>query len=43
MNLIKKIIAFLKKIGVLQVGGEVNTYKSSKDKGYKPPDWRDQD
>ncbi len=35
MQIIKKIIGFLKKIGVLKVGGEVNKYKSSKDEGYK--------
>ena len=38
MNFIKKIIGFLKKIGVLKMGVETNTYKSSKDEGYKPPD-----
>ena len=38
MNVFHKIIAFLKKIGVLKVGGEVRTYKSSKDAGYQPPD-----
>ena len=38
MNFIQKIIAFLRKIGVLKVRGEVRTYKSSKDAGYKPPD-----
>jgi hypothetical protein len=38
MNIIKKIIAFFKKIGILKVGGKVNAYKSSKDKGYEPPD-----
>lgn len=35
MSLIKKIIEFLKKIGVLKIGGTVKTYKSSKDKGYQ--------
>jgi hypothetical protein len=38
MNFLQKVIAFLRKIGVLKVGGEVRTYKSSKDEGYKPPD-----
>lgn len=38
MNFIKKIIAFLKKIGLLQVGVSSSTYKSSKDAGYHPPD-----
>ncbi len=38
MDFIKKIIAFLKKIGLLQVEGSKGTYKSSKDEGYKPPD-----
>jgi hypothetical protein len=37
MNFLKKIIDFLKKLGVIQ-GVTVSTYKSSKDKGYKPPD-----
>ncbi|MFH0864474.1 MAG: hypothetical protein V1858_05315 [Candidatus Gottesmanbacteria bacterium] len=43
MNIIKKIIEFLKKIGVLKAGGEVNTYKSSKDKGYKVDNLIDRD
>lgn len=38
MEFIKKIIAFLKKIGILKVEGSKSTYKSSKDEGYKPPD-----
>lgn len=38
MSIIKKIVEFLKKIGVLKAGVETNTYRSSKDKGYKPPD-----
>jgi len=38
MKIMQKIVAFLKKIGVLKVGGEVRMYKSSKDAGYKPPD-----
>jgi len=38
MSVIQKIIAFLKKIGFLKIGGEVRTYKSSKDAGYQPPD-----
>lgn len=43
MELIKKIIEFLKKIGILKVGAEVNTYKSSKDAGYKVDDLIDRD
>ncbi len=43
MSIIKKIIEFLKRIGVLKVGGEVNTYKSAKDKGYKIKDFIDKD
>ena len=38
MNIIKKIIEFLKKIGLLKVEGNAATYKSSKDAGYQPPD-----
>ena len=38
MNVIQKVIAFLKKIGVVKAGGETRTYTSSKDAGYKPPD-----
>lgn len=37
MNIIKKIIEFLKKIGLLKISGNAGTYKSSKDKGYQPP------
>jgi hypothetical protein len=36
--MIKKIIEFLRKIGLLRVRGNAGTYKSSKDKGYQPPD-----
>jgi len=35
--MIKKIIDFLKKIGLLRISGSAGTYKSSKDKGYRPP------
>jgi len=38
MNFIKKLVDLLKKFGFLKVGGSVRTYKSSKDKGYQPPD-----
>lgn len=38
MNIITKIIEFLKKIGVLKVGTSRASYKSSKDAGYQPPD-----
>lgn len=38
MNLLKKVIEFLKKIGLLQVSASGGTYKSSKDKNYQPPD-----
>jgi len=38
MEIIRKIIEFLKKIGVLKVGTSSSTYKSSKDAGYQPPD-----
>jgi len=37
MNIIQKILDFLKKIGVLKVSGTASTYKSSKDEGYQPP------
>jgi hypothetical protein len=37
MNIIKKVVEFLKKIGFLRASGSAGTYKSSKDKGYKPP------
>lgn len=37
MQLIKKIVEFLRKIGFLRVQGHAGTYKSSKDKGYLPP------
>ena len=32
-------IAFLKKLGVIKIGGEVRIYKNSKDPGYKPPEF----
>lgn len=35
MQLIKRIIEFLKKIGVLKTTASAGTYKSSKDKGYQ--------
>lgn len=35
METLKKIIDFLKRLGILKVGAEVNKYKSSKDEGYK--------
>ncbi|MCX7881088.1 MAG: hypothetical protein N2482_01060 [Patescibacteria group bacterium] len=35
MKIIKKIIDLLRRLGILKVGGEVNTYKSAKDSGYK--------
>lgn len=38
MEIIKKIVEFLKKIGLLRVKGRAGTYKSSKDAGYQPPD-----
>lgn len=38
MTFIKKIVEFLKKIGLLKVGVSSATYKSSKDAGYQPPD-----
>jgi hypothetical protein len=38
MSIFQKIIEFLKKIGILKAGGEVHTYTSSKDEGYKPPE-----
>lgn len=38
MSILKKIVAFLKKIGVLKLELKKNSYKSSKDKGYEPPD-----
>ncbi|MCX6731965.1 MAG: hypothetical protein NTV98_00300 [Candidatus Roizmanbacteria bacterium] len=38
MNIITKIIEFLKKIGVIKVGATSATFKSSKDAGYQPPD-----
>lgn len=43
MNIIKKIVEFLKKIGLLKVGAEVNTYKSAKDAGYKIDPLEDKD
>jgi len=38
MNIIRKIIEFLKKYGVLKTGVSGATFRSSKDKGYQPPD-----
>jgi len=38
MQIIKKIIEFLRKIGLLRVKGSAGKYTSSKDEGYKPPD-----
>jgi hypothetical protein len=38
MNIITKIIEFLKKIGILKVGTSSSSFKSSKDAGYQPPD-----
>ena len=38
MNIFKKIIEFLKKIGVLKTGAQKYGYKSSKDKDYPVPD-----
>lgn len=38
MEFLKKIIAFLKKVGILKAGVSTRTYTSSKDEGYKPPD-----
>lgn len=38
MEFIKKIIEFLKKIGILKIQGSASTFKSSRDPGYKPPD-----
>lgn len=35
MNIIKKIIEFLKKIGVLKVRVTAKTYKNSTDKNYE--------
>ena len=37
MNFIKKLVDLLKKLGFLKVSGSAGAYKSSKDKGYKPP------
>jgi hypothetical protein len=37
MNVFQKILAFLKKIGVLSVGGTSSTYTKSTDAGYQPP------
>lgn len=38
MELLKKILEFLKKIGLLQTEASAGKYKSSKDEAYKPPD-----
>lgn len=38
MDIIKKIIEFLKKIGFLRVEGSAGKFTSSKDAAYKPPD-----
>ena len=39
MNIIAKIIEFLKKIGMLKVEAPTkSSYTSSKDAGYQPPD-----
>ena len=38
MNIIKKIVEFFKKIGLLRISGHAGTYKSSKDKNYQPSD-----
>jgi|GEM_PF-1915535 hypothetical protein len=35
MDMIKKIIDFLKRIGVLKVGATAKTYKGTKDKPYQ--------
>lgn len=38
MQLIKKIIEFLKKIGILKMEASKGKFTSSKDEAYKPPD-----
>lgn len=38
MQFIKKIIEFLKKIGLLKAEASKGKYTSSKDESYKPPD-----
>lgn len=38
MQVIKKIIEFLKKIGLLRTKASAGKFTSSKDKAYKPPD-----
>jgi len=38
MEILKRLIAFLKKIGVIKVGSAARTFKSSRDAGYQPPD-----
>lgn len=38
MQFIKKIIEFLKKIGLLRVEASKGKYTSSKDEAYQPPD-----
>jgi len=38
LELLKKLIEFLKKIGLLKMDVKASTYKSSKDEGYQPPD-----
>jgi len=35
MSMIKKIIAFLKKIGILKIEGKAGVYKGTKDKPYQ--------
>ena len=38
MEFIRKIIEFLKKIGLLRMEASKGKYTSSKDEAYKPPD-----
>lgn len=38
MDLLKKIIEFLKKIGLLRTNASAGKYTSSKDDAYQPPD-----
>jgi len=35
MNILKQIIVFFKKIGILKVEGKAGTYKGTKDKPYQ--------
>ncbi len=38
MNIFAKIIAFLKKVGILKVGVQSSAYTKSTDAGYQPPE-----